>query len=38
MQMLREQGLGAKAINSCYTLTKGGSWALLRSLQSSRLH
>jgi len=30
MQMLHEQGLGAKAIISSYTLTEGRSWALLR--------
>ena len=30
MQMLREQGLGEKAIISSYTVTKGESWALLR--------
>jgi len=30
MQMLREQGLGEKAIISSYTLTKGERWALLR--------
>jgi len=29
-QTFREQGLGAKAIISSYTLTKGESWALLR--------
>jgi len=30
MHMLREQGLGEKAIISSDTLTKGGSWALVR--------
>jgi len=30
IQMLREQELGERAIISSYTLTKGGSWALLR--------
>jgi len=35
MQMLREQGLGEKAIISSYTLTKGESW---ESLPSSRPH
>jgi len=30
MQTLREQGLGEKAIIFQYTLTKGGSWAVVR--------
>jgi len=39
MQMLREQGLGEKAIISSYTLTKNESWALLRksTVQSTTL-